>query len=127
MNDILDRLEDASNFAGNVFGGIFQDARKELIAANKRIKILTDGESLMRRNAQEWKDAYIAERDALAKEQEVSDKLLAAFEYTRDAILEGRGPLEDVLDNDKTNAVLAVLDDEFGATLAEVAAIRVGD
>lgn len=86
MNDILDRLEDASNFAGNVFGGIFQDARKELIAANteienlhERIKILTDGESLMRRNAQEWKDAYIAERDALAKEQEVSDKLEKAL------------------------------------------------
>jgi hypothetical protein len=42
-----------------------------------------------------------------------SERLRAAFAEARDAILNGRGPLEVTLDGGQTNAVLAVLDDAF--------------
>lgn len=43
-----------------------------LVAANERIRVLTDGEALMRRNAHDWKESYTSER-------EVSDMLEKAM------------------------------------------------
>lgn len=40
-----------------------------------------------------------------------AERLAEALEEARDAILNGRGPLEAVLDNDQTNAVLGAFDD----------------
>lgn len=46
------------------------------------------------------------------------DEILGALNDLRDTILNGRGPLESVLDNDQTNAVLGAYDDALGAALA---------
>ena len=43
----------------------------------------------------------------------------SAFDTARDAILNGRGPLEgEGMTNEQTNAVLSILDDEFDAITA---------
>lgn len=41
--------------------------------------------------------------------------MLDALDEVRDAVLHGRGPLEAVLDNDQTNAVLSVIDTAIDA------------
>jgi hypothetical protein len=52
--------------------------------------------------------------ELLAYGAEVQKRLVAAFDVARDAVLNGRGPLEgEGLQSDQTNAVLYVLDDAF--------------
>ena len=52
--------------------------------------------------------------ELLAYGAEVRARWAAAFEVARDAVLNGRGPLEgEGLQSDQTNAVLDVLDDAF--------------
>jgi len=58
---------------------VIKQRDKELAAANERIKMLTEAEAVMRRNAHEWKDAFTAERTALERERLVSDKLETAL------------------------------------------------
>lgn len=52
-------------------------------------------------------------RTALAAAQ--ADGAVAALEELRDVVLNGRGPLEAMLNNDQTNAVLACIDDATSA------------
>lgn len=77
------------------------NAIAELAAANARIQLLADSETLMRRNAYEWKDAYIVDR-------EMSDKLEKAL---KKAAIHVRPTCDDLYV-------------ELSTTLAEVAAIR---
>lgn len=91
-----------------------------LAAANERIQTLTVENECLSASCKACADQY-------ADERAISDKLEKAYLSARDMILEGRGPLEAVLDGDSTNAVLDVLDDEFFATLAEIAAMRKGE
>lgn len=50
----------------------------------------------------------------LARVAAERERWAAAFTEARDAVLHDRGPLEgEGMDSDKTNAVLAVLDDAF--------------
>ena len=53
--------------------------------------------------------AAAAMRQAAARIESLEN----SYANARDAILNGRGALEAVLDNDQTNAVLAELDDAF--------------
>lgn len=46
-----------------------------------------------------------------------AERLAEALEEARDAILNGRGPLESVLDNDQTNAALGAFDDATNQAL----------
>lgn len=61
---------------------------------------------------QKERAARVAHDQAMANGSE-AQRLRAAFSEARDAILNGRGPLEATLDGDQTNAVLAVIDDAF--------------
>ena len=60
--------------------------------------------------------------NAMCAAQPASDPLRdwqSAFGLARDAILNGRGPLEgEGMTSEQTNAVLAILDDEFDAITA---------
>ena len=60
-------------------------------------------------------DAKAAECERLREENERlakdDDQWRAAWDEMRDAVLNGRGPLEAVLSSDQTNAVLSVIDE----------------
>ena len=61
---------------------------------------------------------FVEFKTIVGKREALSD-WQAAFRTARDAILNGRGPLEgEGMTSEQTNAVLSILDDEFDAITA---------